>query len=234
MTYNPEVGGLHENMAAIGAQLKRLLVFDNGSGNSDMLEHAFSAVGVAIRNTENPRIAKVLNRLVRAAEVGGVTDIVFIGQDSAVGKGLVSEEVRHRAEDVGLDCCLAVDCNVQRSKVDFDAVIELKRLVTSGSVVNISAWKFVGGYDERLFLDRVDNEICGYFYVHGYRIVRTYAVKLLHEMGYEESVWSTSPKGYISSCGSSGVIDDRNARPGAGVARHNCRPSPCASMDRAA
>lgn len=44
--------------------------------------------------------------------------------------------------------------------------------ITSASCTNLAVWKEVGGFDERLFIDLVDNEFCKRLIVSGYKILR--------------------------------------------------------------
>lgn len=175
-------------MAAILPQVERLLVFDNGSGNIEEIEDSLHGVTL-IRSSDNLGMAKALNRLAQAAADGGATDIVFLDQDSIADDGLVTEEARHRAANVGLVCPLVIDRNHRVEGADTNRVFETKRPVTSGSMVNLAAWKDVGGYDERLFVDWVDNEFCDNLRTHEYRLLKTHRTHILHELGHQEYAW---------------------------------------------
>lgn len=58
--------------------------------------------------------------------------------------------------------------------------------ITSASMMNLNAWKQVGGFDEKMFIDSVDFDICLSMREHGYRIIKTYDTALLHEVGHSE------------------------------------------------
>ena len=190
VSYNPEIERLQENVAAIAPQVDRLLIFDNGSGNLEEIEAAFGSLAEIIRSPENLGMAKALNRLCAAAEQGEATDIVLLDQDSVASSDLVAVEARHRSVDVGLVCALTVDRNHKDQDYDNSLVFDIKRPITSGSMVNIAAWNAVGGYDERLFVDWVDDEFCDNLRTHGYRLLRTYGTSILHELGHQEYAWN--------------------------------------------
>jgi GT2 family glycosyltransferase len=55
--------------------------------------------------------------------------------------------------------------------------------ITSASCTNLNAWKNVGGFDEWLFIDLVDNDFCKRIIVSGYKILRINSLVLDQEFG---------------------------------------------------
>ena len=190
VSYNPDIERLRENVATIAPQVDRLLIFDNGSKNAEEVEKAFGSFARIIRSAENLGMAKALNQLCSAAEKGGATDIVLLDQDSVAADDLVAGEAMYRGEGVGLVCALTVDRNHKGQEFDRALLFDIKRPITSGSMVSIAAWSAVGGYDERLFVDWVDVEFCDNLRTHGYRLLRTYGTSILHELGHQEYAWN--------------------------------------------
>ena len=190
VSYNPDMARLRENVAAVAPQVDQLLIFDNGSENVKEVEEAFGSFVRIICSTENLGMAKALNQLCLSAEKGGATDIVLLDQDSVAADDLVGSEAKYRGEGVGLVCALTVDRNHKGEMVDNSLVFDVKRPITSGSMVNIAAWSAVGGYDERLFVDWVDVEFCDNLRTHGYRLLRTYGTNILHELGRQQYAWN--------------------------------------------
>ena len=190
VSYNPDMARLRENVASVAPQVDQLLIFDNGSENVKEVEEAFGSFARIIRSTENLGMAKALNQLCSAAEKGGATDIVLLDQDSVAADDLVGGEAKYRCEEVGLVCALTVDRNHKGKEIDSSLIFDVKRPITSGSMVSIAAWSAVGGYDERLFVDWVDVEFCDNLRTHGYRLLRTYGTSILHELGHQEYAWN--------------------------------------------
>ena len=190
MTYNPDVTRLEENIKAIKPQVERLLIFDNGSENIDKISLTGGCSAELIRGGENYGMAVALNRLAEVAEEGGATDIVFLDQDTVASDDLVCEERKLCGDDIGLVCCLSVDRNHVDDDADRGVVCDITRAITSGSMVNLAAWRKVGGYDERLFVDWVDNEFSDNLRAHGYGLVKTSCTHILHEMGNQVYAWS--------------------------------------------
>ena len=52
--------------------------------------------------------------------------------------------------------------------------------------MNIKAWSEIGGFDERMFIDGVDFDICYRLRQRGYKIYCIHSVVLLHEIGHIE------------------------------------------------
>lgn len=193
MTYNLDIERIRENVAAIAPQVEKLLVFDNGSENTDEAERAMPEV-TFMRGGQNLGMSKALNRLAQAAADGRATDIVFLDQGSVASGNLVAEEVLCLASNVGLACPLEVDRAHGEGEADEDLVVDVKRPITSGTMVSLNAWRKVGGYDKRLFVDWVGNAFCDNLRFHGYRIAKTCRTHIMHEMGHQEYAWSALGK----------------------------------------
>lgn len=64
----------------------------------------------------------------------------------------------------------------------------VKYAITSASLINLKALKSCGGFDEKLFIDWVDNEICCALRSRGYETYEIDYVGLLQEKGHASSV----------------------------------------------
>ena len=56
-------------------------------------------------------------------------------------------------------------------------------VITSGSLTNTKVWKKINGFDDFLFIDKVDTEYCVRANRAGYPVIRDNAVVLNHELG---------------------------------------------------
>lgn len=191
VTHNPEIGRLHENIAAIAPQVACLYIYDNASGNLEEIETAIEGVGnetALIRADENEGMAIALNRLAHRALERGCSHIVFLDQDSIARPNLVTAELACAGDGVGIVAPLVIDRNEIEDTLCSGKVEFVPRAITSGALVDLGAFEAVGGYDERLFVDWVDFEFCANLRAHGYKILRTSATSILHELGHEEYV----------------------------------------------
>ena len=60
---------------------------------------------------------------------------------------------------------------------------EVPLTMTSGNLLNVSIAESIGGFDEDLFIDYVDFDICLRIRLHGYKIIENFNVVLIHELG---------------------------------------------------
>jgi rhamnosyltransferase len=199
VTYNPDIDRLRDNIAAVSPQVDEVLIFDNHSNNLGDIETLISCYPATLtRWDKNSGMAVALNRLANSAIEAGATDILFLDQDSVVGQGTVAGLAEYRSPEIGIVTPLIVDRNNTKIEPDLEMIYEIKRPITSGSLVNLEAWKAVGGYDERLFVDWVDDEFCDNLRAHGYKLIRVNGVSLLHELGNQEYAWSAPGKDYTN------------------------------------
>lgn len=187
VTYNPELKRLEENLDSICAQTVLVIVYDNGSDNAESVKHLLDGHPncAFIPSDRNSGMAVALNALANEAIARGFSDVLLLDQDSVAPNGMAEQLFCCRGEDVGIVGPKIVDRN-EASASEATGVIEVPRLITSGSLLNLRAYAEIGGYDERLFVDWVDFEFCNNMRVHGYRLLRDNDVQLLHEFGHEE------------------------------------------------
>jgi len=62
-------------------------------------------------------------------------------------------------------------------------VSEVKSVMTSGNIVNLSIFNKVGGLDENLFIDRVDHDYCSTLIENNFIIKQINTCKLQHNLG---------------------------------------------------
>lgn len=192
--FNPEIERLKTNIIAIYSQVDRLYLFDNGSNDIENLEYFlrdFLDVKL-IQSNENVGVAKALNILVMKAIEDGYEWIVTLDQDSVAPSNLISEYQKYVGiEEIGMLCCKIIDRNFGERAFNkkHDKGTEFVSLcITSASAVNVNAWKRVGGFCEKMFIDAVDFDICMSLREYGYKILKINDVKLLHEVGHSRKV----------------------------------------------
>ena len=197
VSYRPDIERIAENLNAIAPQVNATLVYCNDAGASPDLPEVLSGQGcVWNERRENDGLSKALNRSCECAEALGARCVLLLDQDSIAGKDMVTGLLKHVNEHVALASPQIVDRNKREGAVCDDSVIPLKRSITSGSLVMLSAWRAVGGFDERMFVDWVDYDFSANLRAHGFGLVRDNGVTILHEMGRREYVFTLpTPKG---------------------------------------
>ena len=75
-----------------------------------------------------------------------------------------------------------------------------KRVLQSGSLVNVDCWKLVGGYEERYFIDYVDYDYCARLLSIGCQIQNVSEVILSHKPGnkFDRVPWGGVKLHYVS------------------------------------
>ena len=186
--YNPDVSRLRENIEAILPQVEKLVLVDNGSQNIETVIKEFGYLdGVeTICFNQNLGIAAAQNKICAMAKFYNCDWAITLDQDSVVPQNLVEEYEKIINEpDVGMVCPKVIDRNFGEMDdgTEHYGVEDVPQCIASASAIRISAWEAVGGFFEPLFIDKVDFDICWSLQKCGYRILRTNAVEMLHEVG---------------------------------------------------
>lgn len=190
--YQPDTKKLKRNIDAIIQQVAAVIIVDNASSNRieiDELLKKYDRI-VYIRNAENAGIAKALNQIVDKADEMGAEWVVTLDQDSECKSGIVKayEDVLSKYENVGIVTSVFEDRN---AKLDHNAEgdsQEVSFCITSASFTNVKAIKKVGGFDEKMFIDMVDYDICYALRRQGYHIIRVNTVGFVHEVGESREI----------------------------------------------
>lgn len=186
VTYRPDIQRLEENINAIERQVSKVFVVDNASENIECIEGLIEHYKkiVLIRNTQNEGIAKALNQIIDKAKENHYNWVITLDQDSVCHKDLVNNYLKYADDSMGMLICDIVDRNYKlKSKPKKTILEDVKKCITSGCLTNIDAVIKSGGFDEKLFMDMVDYDMCYSLQEHGYRIVNVHFDGLLHEVG---------------------------------------------------
>ncbi len=186
--FEPDLDRLKENITAILPQVDRLYIIDNASTNTENIKALyFDNVKVVIKeNDRNLGIAAALNQMCNMAIKDEFQWIVTLDQDSLAEGNLVEKYLKYtEMEDVALITPRFNDDNepdiiLSESTEEYTFV---NRCNASASFVRLSAFKEVGGFDEKMFIDCVDFDYCTTLLEHGYRILRVNGAEIRHRIG---------------------------------------------------
>jgi rhamnosyltransferase len=64
--------------------------------------------------------------------------------------------------------------------------VEVDKLITSGSIINVDVYRKLGPFDENLFIDEVDHEYCYRAILKNYAVVQMSNIYMNHSPGYFE------------------------------------------------
>ena len=117
-----------------------------------------------VYNKKNLGIAKALNLACEKAISDGFKWILTMDQDSYFDSKNIEEYLKIfsqiKNDNIGIISPNHVLKN-DITKLEKDEIfIDTDHVMTSGNLLNLSVWEKVGKFDENLFIDEVDSEMC--------------------------------------------------------------------------
>lgn len=184
VTYNPDISRLKENYSQIKKQVDIVVFCDNGSKNFDKVIALVDENDIVMNLKENKGIATALNKLCEYAYENGYTWIMTLDQDSVCPDDFVERLSKHCNDDIAIvGPRILYEGNEQYSAKYEKDIEDVEWVITSGSLTNTNAWKAIGGFDDVLFIDKVDTDYGIRVNSAGYKIRRDNTVVLNHELG---------------------------------------------------
>lgn len=187
--YNPDLQRLDKNINAVFFQVDKIIFYDNGSKNIKQISSYLDQKNInyeLITSEENLGIAHALNELCKSAEAYGYKWILTLDQDTVISDKLIKNYKNYLTlPNLGQLSCVYKDRNSAELKDEIDSnVVEVKECITSGALLNINAAKVIGGFDENMFIDYVDFDLCYALRNNGYKTYRISYIGMLHEIGH--------------------------------------------------
>ena len=185
VTYNPDISRLKDNYAHIKDQADFVVICDNGSDNVEEISSLLTGGRDSIiKLNENKGIAYALNRLCEYAKDKGYKWILTLDHDSVCPDDMVGRLSKHCADSVSIVCPRILYKGNEEYSAKFNDDIEYPEwVISSGSLTNTDIWNAIGGFDDKLFIDKVDTDYGIRANRAGYKIVRDNTVVLDHELG---------------------------------------------------
>lgn len=203
--FHPETERLKQNIDAIFPQIDKLILVNNSPEDFERIKSVTASLETDncgkiewINNNENLGIATALNQMLTAADSAGFKWLLTLDQDSVCSDGYVDKlyEVARNFNDAAMVSPRVIERgkvwedDVKPREKDRDEAVQtdvedVRFCITSGTLTNIEAIKRVGGWNERLFIDEVDREICIKLKYKGFRMLRVNSAELHHEFGIE-------------------------------------------------
>lgn len=186
--FNPDITRLNENIKSVINQIDKMVLIDNGSLNYKDIVNCIEGYKKCklIKNKSNLGIATALNQIVEYAYKQGCEWLLTLDQDSICQSHLLDYYKKYMyVENVALMSCNIKDRNfsLEEDKEWNGNFNYIKTCITSGSFLNIKKCIEVGGFDDKMFIDRVDTDMCYTLVEYGYKIIKVNYTGLLHEVG---------------------------------------------------
>lgn len=175
--------------------VEKIFVFDNTEEALPLKDgfKEFSKI-IFIQDFENQGIAKRLNEACEIALQEQYDWLLTMDQDTSFSADAASNYFDCFKKYQGKENVAMFGTMFSRhSNVIADcSVKETDKLITSGSLLNLSLFKKVGTFDEALFIDSVDYDYCFRAIIAGFSIIQFSNIHILHPIGNE--VWRSSLK----------------------------------------
>lgn len=187
VSFNPAIDRLKDNIDAILNQVDHVYIFDNASKNSKKLRELVSSndrISLHL-SPKNEGLSYALNNLMNMAIKEGYEWMISMDQDSVLQDDTVEQFSQYTdIQNVAIICPYVIDSRRKYMKYEYESEIEeVEMCITSGSMTKLSIWKELGGFDEFLFIDLIDNDYCKNVILHKYKILRVNTVLMNQEFG---------------------------------------------------
>jgi rhamnosyltransferase len=186
IVYHPDEKVL-ENLRAYGIISGGVYVIDNSEGQPDWVEQAIpNQPGIRyFRDGINAGIGARLNQACQLAIAEGAEWILTMDQDSYFAPELLRNYIDCVVSYAGREQVAMFGVAYGEEKTDDVKCVAspVNKLITSGSMVNLSLFKRIGGFDESLFIDGVDTDYSFKARAAGFDLVCFNNIVLDHRIG---------------------------------------------------
>ncbi|MCX4248485.1 MAG: glycosyltransferase family 2 protein [Bacilli bacterium] len=164
-------------------EVEKVFVVDNS--DDDVIRLKSTKKIEYIKFYENKGIAQALNEGAKRARDLNFKWLLTLDQDSKITKKNISalkEFIENTKEKrIGLVAPFQdIGLPHEKSDKEYEECLEL---MTSGSVINLEAYKKIGGFKDWLFIDCVDTDYCLNLLNHKYQVLRLNNVIMKHSLG---------------------------------------------------
>lgn len=205
ITHNPDEK-LVDLLRELEGQVDHTIIVDNASSaaSTETITEATQFPNVTlIENSENLGVASALNQGLEKTIVLGYQWAITFDQDSKLAPDMVEKLwvtllCNIDEHKIGIIAPQIIDritghkspflqrrfhCIFQRSQCE-DAFLEnVTTVITTGALINLSAFKALNGFRDDFFIDYVDTEFCLRLLLKGYTILVSCEAELLHTFG---------------------------------------------------
>jgi rhamnosyltransferase len=185
--YNPHQNFI-ENILLYLHDIERLYVIDNSDqfpqDYKSRLSHNDKIV--YLDNKSNIGIAAALNIAAHLAIRDGYEFLLTMDQDSKVTPGMIKAMLKC-LDSVDLSrvgILSPVQVYTSYKKISYDKPCEeILTTMTSGSLLNLTAYRVTGPFLDKLFIDYIDHEYCMRLKTNGFKTVQANNAVLEHPLG---------------------------------------------------
>mgnify|MGYP003291444282 CR=1 FL=1 len=175
-----------DNIKSYLKKLDKLYVIDNTPNKNNSCMIPKSKKIEYIPYFENRGVSYALNDAAKRSISQGYNWMLTMDQDSS----FMNNEISQMLDYIDKNCdnkkiglvspWHVIDTNPEKPKEKIDYPVEV---MTSGNIINLKAYKKIGGYKDWLFIDCIDFDYCMNLHAHNYDVVRLNYVEMKHHLG---------------------------------------------------
>ena len=181
--YNPD-GENNKNIKTYIDFVEKLYIIDNSKKDNKKLSEELNnkKIEYIYNNGKNLGISSALNLACEKAKREGFLWILTMDQDSSFDSENIKKYFKIftqiQNDNIGIispNHLLKNDIIKNEEDKEF---IDTDHVMTSGNLLNLLVWEKVGKFDENLFIDEVDSEMCYRMIENGYEIKQLNRIKM--------------------------------------------------------
>jgi len=185
--YNPDESILN-NIKSYVNEIRQLYIIDNSENKNQKLIDKIKKISnkcIYVDNKGNKGIAYALNVGAKLAIENGSNWLLTMDQDSKFTNNnlryLIEYTLEKNDKNIGIISPLH-STHLKNSKklVNEENVMTV---MTSGNLINLDAFKLIGGFKEYYFIDAVDWEYCLNLNINNFKVIRFNKSILEHNLG---------------------------------------------------
>lgn len=184
--FNPDTSYL-ANIHSYYDHVQKLYVLDNTEAESSVSSELQALSKIEYYQDKiNKGLSKPLNEACNLAIKDGFDWLLTMDQDSSFLEGDFIKYLDCVNQFAAMDTVAMFGLAYERNKAAASTICaftENIRLITSGSLINLQAFKKIGLFDEGLFIDLVDQDYCIRAIGAGYKTIRYNTILLSHHLG---------------------------------------------------
>lgn len=181
--YNPDEKAI-KRIKMLGKIFETVYVYDNSVNNNYDMIRQFNNI-VYLHNGKNDGISIAFNKIAKLAN--GFDFLFALDQDTEIRQSQIIKLKKyisdHFNSNIGIYC---PDIYFGEKSTSSFSVEDVDFTITSCSMINISIFKKINGYDEKIFLDGVDRDFCFRLRNSGYRIKKIGSIKVRQHLGNDK------------------------------------------------
>lgn len=176
-----------DNIATYISQIEKMYVVDNSTNqNIELIKNLRANPAIHYHSLNgNKGIATALNWAARQAINDGFSVLLTMDDDTRIPATMVTEMVNfwnHYSKPVGILSGVHHD---RPATVSYRTVLFT---LTSGNLLNLTAYQAIGGFRDELFIDHVDHEFGFRLNQNGYQVIELPGIHLNHRLGYSQQI----------------------------------------------